>query len=85
MPLSATIPIRTLIAGERCFIGQEHSFVDRILRPVRQRLEAPEIVESATGVMRFTTRILRLGNDIEPKKRSRAVLFLVGIAEYGRL
>lgn len=85
MPLSATIPIGTLAAGKRCFIGQEHAFVDRVLRPVRQYLETPEVMKTTTGVVAFTTRILGLGDDIEPKKRSRAVLFLVGIAEYGRL
>ena len=85
MPLPATIPVGALATGERCFVRQEHAFVDRILRPVRQRLEAPEVVEPATGVVRFTARILCLGDDIEPKERSRAVLFLIGVAEHGRL
>ena len=81
----ATIPIRTLATGERCFIGQEHAFVDRVLRPVRQRLEAPEVVEPATGVVRFTTRILGLGDHVEPEERSRAVLLLISVAEYSCL
>ena len=73
MPLSATIPIRTLAAGERCFIRQEHTFVDCVLRPIRQRLEAPEVVKAATGVVALASRILGLGDDVEPKERSRAV------------
>ena len=73
MPLPATIPIRTLTAGERCFIRQEYPFVDRVLRPIRQRLEAPEVVKTAAGVVALTSRILRLGDDVEPKERSRAV------------
>ena len=85
MPLPATVLMRTLAAGERCFIRQEHAFVARVLRPVRQRLEAPEIVKSATGVVALTTRILRLGDNIEPKERSRTVLLLIGVAEHGRL
>ena len=73
MPRPAAIPIRTLAAGERCFIRQKYAFVDRVLRPVRQRLEAPEVVESATGVMTLTARILCLGDDIEPKEWSRCI------------
>ena len=85
MPLPATIPIRTFVTGERCFIRQEHAFADRVLRPVRQCLEASEVVEAATGVVTLASRILRLGDDIEPKERSRAVLLFVGVAEHGRL
>jgi len=79
MPRPATIPIRAFAAGERCFIRQEHAFVDRVLRPIRQCLEAPEVVKAATGVVRFTTRILGLGDHVEPKERSRVVLLLVSI------
>ena len=85
MPLPATIPVGTLAAGERCFIRQEHAFVDRVLRPVRQRLEAPEVVKAATGVVALTSRILGLGDDIEPKERSRAVLLLISIRKDRRL
>ena len=85
MPLSATIPIGALAAGKTCFIRQEHAFVDRVLRSVCQRLEAPEVMKAATGIVRFTPRILRLGNDIEPKERSRAVLLFVNIRKDRRL
>ena len=85
MPLSATIPIGTLAAGKRCFIGQEHAFVDRVLRPIRQYLETPEVVKTTTGVVALTTRILRFGNNIKPKERSRAVLLLISVTEYSRL
>ena len=85
MPLSATIPVGTLATGVTCFIGQEHSFIDRVLRPVYQHLEPLEVMKTATGVVALTSRRLRLGNDIKPKERSRAILLLVGIAEYCRL
>ena len=62
MPGFTTFPIRTLRTGERCFIRQEHAFVDRILRPVRQCLEALEVVKAATGVMALASRILGLGD-----------------------
>ena len=73
MPRPAAIPIRAFAAGERCFIRQEHAFVDRVLCPVSQHLEAPEVVKAATGVVALASRILGLGDDVEPKERSRAV------------
>ena len=85
MPLSATIPVGTLATGVTCFIGQEHSFIDRVLRPVHQHLEPLEIMKTATGVVALTSRVLRLGNDIKSKEWSHAVQLLVGIAEYCRL
>ena len=85
MPLPATIPIRTLAAGERCFIRQKHAFVNRVLRPVRQRLEAPEVMKAATGVVALASRTLGLGNDIESKEWSRAVLLLISIRKDRRL
>ena len=85
MPRPATIPIRTFATGERCFIRQEHAFVDRVLRPIRQHFEAPEVMKAATGVVALTTRTLRFGDDIEPKERSRAVLLLISVAEYSCL
>ena len=85
MPCSATIPIRALATGKTCFIGQKDAFVDRVLRPVRQRFKAPEVVKAATGIVRFASRILGLGNDIEPEERNRAVLLLVSIRKDRRL
>ena len=85
MPLSATMPVRTFAAGKRCFIRQKHAFIDRILRPACQRLESAEVVKAPTGVVALITRLLRLGDHIESKKRSGTGQLLIGITEHGRL